>query len=117
MNETSTNEFSVKGGNFSIVGNSTVGIVIGREVGLHFSIVFGTLIGTVTTIGVMANALVVLAVIGDRKMRRSPMNLLLLNLVRLNGDFMQIPSFPLGNCRSPLFDGIHPFLAINDSVR
>jgi hypothetical protein len=55
-----------------------------REMGLHFSIAFGSLIGAVTTVGVIANALVVLAVLGDRKMRKSPMNLLLLNLVKFN---------------------------------
>jgi hypothetical protein len=64
--------------NNTITANSTAN---GREITLHFSIAFGSLIGTVTTIGVMANALVVLAVLGDRKMRKSPMNLLLLNLV------------------------------------
>ncbi|KAI3416020.1 hypothetical protein GPALN_005576 [Globodera pallida] len=46
----------------------------------QFSLLFGSLIGVVTFIGVLANGLVVVAVVGDSKMRRSPMNLLLLNL-------------------------------------
>ncbi|KAL3081076.1 hypothetical protein niasHT_037544 [Heterodera trifolii] len=46
----------------------------------HFSLFFGSLIAFVTFVGVLANAFVVVAVAGDKKMRRSPMNLLLLNL-------------------------------------
>ena len=69
-------------GNFTANLNGTSKLTRGREVSLHFSIAFGSLIGAVTTIGIAANMMVVLAVLSDRKMRKSPMNLLLLNLVR-----------------------------------
>uniref|UniRef100_A0A1I8AXP4 C3H1-type domain-containing protein n=1 Tax=Meloidogyne hapla TaxID=6305 RepID=A0A1I8AXP4_MELHA len=51
-----------------------------RDVSFHFSLIFGSLIGGVTIVGLTANILVVIAILSDRKMRKSPMNLLLLNL-------------------------------------
>ncbi|CAK5020641.1 unnamed protein product [Meloidogyne enterolobii] len=51
-----------------------------RDVSFHFSLIFGSLIGGVTVVGLTANILVVIAILSDRKMRKSPMNLLLLNL-------------------------------------
>jgi len=47
-------------------------------------LVFGSLFSLLTIVGLCGNALVIVAILGDRKMRRSVMNLLLLNLVSLN---------------------------------
>lgn len=47
---------------------------------LYYAITFGLLIGIMTAIGVVANVVVVWAILSDRKMRRSAMNMLLLNL-------------------------------------
>ena len=52
-----------------------------RDVSFQFSLIFGSLIGGVTIVGSAANILVVIAILSDKKMRKSPMNLLLLNLV------------------------------------
>uniref|UniRef100_A0A1I8BAF6 G_PROTEIN_RECEP_F1_2 domain-containing protein n=1 Tax=Meloidogyne hapla TaxID=6305 RepID=A0A1I8BAF6_MELHA len=43
-------------------------------------LVFGSLFSLLTIVGLCGNALVIVAILGDRKMRRSVMNLLLLNL-------------------------------------
>ncbi|KAF7638015.1 hypothetical protein Mgra_00002468 [Meloidogyne graminicola] len=51
-----------------------------NNISFQFSLIFGSLIGGVTIIGLIANILVVIAILSDKKMRKSSMNLLLLNL-------------------------------------
>ncbi|KAF7633995.1 G_PROTEIN_RECEP_F1_2 domain-containing protein [Meloidogyne graminicola] len=45
-------------------------------------LVFGSLFSLLTIVGLCGNALVIVAILGDRKMRKSVMNLLLLNLYK-----------------------------------
>ncbi|KAI1723523.1 7 transmembrane receptor (rhodopsin family) domain-containing protein [Ditylenchus destructor] len=51
-----------------------------RMLSVPFSIFFGCVLGGVTVIGIVGNLFVIIAILGDRKMRKSAMNLLLLNL-------------------------------------
>ncbi|KAI1707322.1 7 transmembrane receptor (rhodopsin family) domain-containing protein [Ditylenchus destructor] len=51
-----------------------------RQVSVEFSIFIGILLSLVTIIGLLANLVVVIAVLGNKKMRKSPMNILLMNL-------------------------------------
>lgn len=53
---------------------------------------------TVTVFGIVGNTFVVIAVLGDRSMRASPMNLLLVHLVQLNC-LLLCNFFPAGNQR------------------
>lgn len=57
-----------------------------RQVSVGYSLAVGTLLSFVTVIGLAANVLVVIAILGDKKLRKSPMNMLLLNLVRTVND-------------------------------
>jgi len=54
---------------------------MGYIISLPYAITYGTLIGVVALVGILANLIVIAAIIGERKMRRSAMNILLLNLV------------------------------------
>ncbi|CAM6031255.1 unnamed protein product, partial [Sphagnum compactum] len=51
-----------------------------RLVSLPWSTFFGSLFVLLTTIGLIGNTVVIIAISGDRKMRKSVMNMLLLNL-------------------------------------
>ncbi|KAI1695995.1 7 transmembrane receptor (rhodopsin family) domain-containing protein [Ditylenchus destructor] len=51
-----------------------------RGVSGLFSTIFGGILGIVTWVGIVANIFVLVAILGDRKMRNSAMNLLLMNL-------------------------------------
>ncbi|KAI1700946.1 7 transmembrane receptor (rhodopsin family) domain-containing protein [Ditylenchus destructor] len=51
-----------------------------RGVSVLFSTIFGGILGIVTWVGIVANIFVLVAILGDRKMRNSAMNLLLMNL-------------------------------------
>ncbi|KAI1707485.1 7 transmembrane receptor (rhodopsin family) domain-containing protein [Ditylenchus destructor] len=55
-------------------------ILIARGVSILFSSIFGGTLGIVTWVGIVANIFVLVAILGDRKMRNSAMNLLLMNL-------------------------------------
>ncbi|CAK5088901.1 unnamed protein product [Meloidogyne enterolobii] len=72
--------FSTQQNNFTSLIKTTFNFQQKRDVSFHFSLIFGSLIGGVTIVGLTANILVVIAILSDRKMRKSPMNLLLLNL-------------------------------------
>ena len=65
--------------NESTCGNCTV-----MSVHLLWPMVYAT----VTAFGIIGNTFVVIAVLGDRSMRASPMNLLLVHLVQFNGTFV-----------------------------
>lgn len=50
-------------------------------ISLPYAITYGTLLGVVAVVGIIANLVVIAAILGEHKMRRSAMNILLLNLV------------------------------------
>lgn len=54
-----------------------------RSVSIPWSAFFGTLFILLTAVGLMGNVIVIIAISGDSKMRRSVMNMLLLNLVSI----------------------------------
>uniref|UniRef100_A0A914XB60 G-protein coupled receptors family 1 profile domain-containing protein n=1 Tax=Plectus sambesii TaxID=2011161 RepID=A0A914XB60_9BILA len=62
--------------------NNTSHAGAARDEGLSglWAALFGTLFSSLTIIGLLGNTIVIVAIGGDRKMRRSVMNLLLLNL-------------------------------------
>ncbi len=60
--------------------------MVTKTISLAHSIIFGTLIGVTATIGLLANIVVGLAILGDKKLRKSAMNMLLLNLVRVRSN-------------------------------
>ncbi|KAH7711671.1 Protein NPR-15, partial [Aphelenchoides avenae] len=62
-----------------------------RKVSVPYSLAVGTLLSFVTVIGLAANVLVVVAILGDKKLRKSAMNMLLLNLAV--ADFLYLISF------------------------
>uniref|UniRef100_A0A915DQL5 G-protein coupled receptors family 1 profile domain-containing protein n=1 Tax=Ditylenchus dipsaci TaxID=166011 RepID=A0A915DQL5_9BILA len=51
-----------------------------RLVSIPWSTSFGSLFVLLTTIGLIGNTIVIIAIAGDKKMRKSVMNMLLLNL-------------------------------------
>jgi hypothetical protein len=51
-----------------------------RLISVTWSAIFGTFVGTATLLGLIGNIIVIIAIAGDKIMRRSGMNLLLLNL-------------------------------------
>lgn len=57
-------------------------MIVRRLVSFPWSLFFGTLFVFLTTIGLIGNFIVIIAISGDKKMRKSVMNMLLLNLVR-----------------------------------
>lgn len=61
--------------------NNLAGHSMNRAFPLTYAIGFGALMGAITLTGLLANLVVMVAILGDRKMRKSTMNLLLLNLV------------------------------------
>ena len=52
-----------------------------RLVSMPWSMFFGSLFVVLTFIGLLGNVIVIIAISGDKKMRKSVMNMLLLNLV------------------------------------
>lgn len=55
---------------------------------MPWSALFGSLFVLLTCIGIVGNVIVILAIGGDKKLRKSVMNILLLNLV---GSLMRTP--------------------------
>lgn len=52
-----------------------------RLVSIPSSLLFGLLLLILTIVGLVGNVVVIIAIGGDRKMRRTAMNMLLFNLV------------------------------------
>lgn len=52
-----------------------------RLVSVPWSTLFGSLFVVLTCVGIFGNVIVILAIGGDKKLRKSVMNILLLNLV------------------------------------
>ncbi|KAI1732322.1 7 transmembrane receptor (rhodopsin family) domain-containing protein [Ditylenchus destructor] len=62
-----------------------------KAVSTEFSVFFGCTLTLITIIGTLANLFVIIAVLGDRKMRKSSMNILLLSLAA--ADMLYVISF------------------------
>lgn len=76
------------------------------------SAVASVVLGVTAAIGMVANLLVVIAVLGDAKMRRSPTNLLLTNLVSVaNDDSLSV--YIVTACR---FQAVADFLFLLSSL-
>lgn len=81
-----------------------------------FGIIAAVVLCATTVVGVIANAVVVVVVLGDSKMRRCSINLLLTNLVGLSV-MKLVDAMLLGDCRYAVSHCRGPYLGTANDLR